>query len=569
MISKNKIASIIFMVFSLIVKAQEKPNVLMIVLDDLNDYVGVMGGHPQAKTPNIDKLADAGILFTNAHSNVPVCMPSRASFMNGILPTTSKNWGFNNWLKNETLINSKSLPEYVRDNGYKAYQTGKVFHNVKKDVWNEMGVTADYGPMAYNGKKVALHPSCPVAMGELGPLDATFASLADVPQVQASDDAPGYKGWYNTHPKTNAPFNYVDEDNRDLLTDEKSAEWFEHKISSMESQVQTNPFFISIGFIRPHTPLVVPQKYFDMFPLETVKIPVLKENDRSDTKLAENTTKELRGRKAYRTLTESYSTKEKALQKYVQAYLASVAFADDMVGKTLNALENSKFKDNTMVILFSDHGYNLGEKDYLFKYSLWEESTHVPLIIKHPDYKKHAGKKVNHPVSLVDIYPTIKDLCNLKGSTMLNDKGAPLDGYSLKPFLEDPQTKNWDGPEMALSIISSWKSKSPSKQHLSVRSKNFRYIHYENGAEEFYDHRIDAYEWQNLADDKKYAQEKLAHKQTLFSLLKTEKKQSSVKKTEKSADNQWKDAYFKKFPEADTDKDGKLSWYEYKAHKKE
>ncbi len=336
--------------------------------------------------------------------------------MNAILPSTSGTWGFKNWLKNETLINSKSLPEYVRENGYKAYQTGKVFHNTKKGVWNEMGITADYGPMAYNGKKAVLHPSCPVAMGELGPLDATFASLADVPNVPATEDAPGYHGWYNTHWKTNSPFNYKNDNDRDKMTDEKSAEWFVNKIEQLQNEEETTPFFISVGFIRPHSPLVVPQKYFDMFPLESVEIPVLKENDRDYTKLAENSAT------AFRTLTSSYSTKELALQKYVQAYLASVAFADEMVGEVLNALENSTFKENTMVVLFSDHGYNLGQKDYLFKYALWEESTHVPLIIKHPDYVKNAGKMVNHPVSLIDIYPTIQDLCNLKGSTLMNEK---------------------------------------------------------------------------------------------------------------------------------------------------
>lgn len=520
LISKNKVIGLLFIVFSLLVKAQEKPNVLMIVLDDLNDYVGVMGGHPQAKTPNIDKLASEGVLFANAHSNVPICMPSRASFMNGILPSTSGTWGFNNWLKNEILINSKSLPEYVRDNGYKAYQTGKVFHNTKKGVWNEMGAIPDYGPMAYNGKKAALHPSCPVAMGELGPLDATFASLADVPNVSATENAPGYKGWYNTSWKTNAPFHYKNDDNRDKMTDEKSAEWFLNKISSLEKEEESNPFFISVGFIRPHTPLVVPQKYFDLFPLASVKIPVLKENDRSDTKLAENTNKEPRGRTAYRTLTTSYSTKELALQKYVQAYLASVAFADEMVGKVLNRLENSSFNDNTMVVLFSDHGYNLGQKDYLFKYSLWEESTHVPLIIKHPDYSKNAGEIVNHPVSLVDVYPTIQDLCGLKGSTLINEKGTALDGFSLKPFLENPITTAWEGPDVALTIISSWKSKKADEQHVSVRSKDFRYIHYSNGSEELYDHRNDGYEWNNLADDKKYLKIKKELKQQLFNCLK-------------------------------------------------
>ena len=287
----------------------------------------------------------------------------------------------------------------------------------------------------------------------------------------------------------------------------------------MEDEKNDDPFFISVGIIRPHTPLVVPQKYFDLFPLEDVRIPVLKENDRSDTKLAENADKELRGRTAFRTLTGSYATKEKALQKYVQAYLASVAFADDMVGKLLVALEESTFNDNTMVVLFSDHGYNLGQKDYLFKYSLWEESTHVPLIIKHPAYQQNAGRKVNHPVSLVDVYPTIKDLCHLQGSTMINEKGAELDGYSLKPFLQNPKTTNWEGPEMALSVISSWKSKKIEEQHLSVRSKDFRYIRYQNGAEEFYDHRNDRYEWKNLADSEAYMDLKLAHKKALFELL--------------------------------------------------
>lgn len=516
---KRIISGLLLVMLSFGISAQDKPNVLMIVLDDLNNYIGAMQGHPQAKTPNIDKLAQEGVLFSNAHSNVPICMPSRASFMNGISPVTSGNWGFVNWLKNETLINSKSLPEYVRDNGYKAYQTGKVFHNTKKGVWDEMGVIADYGPMAYNGEKAALHPSCPEAMGALGPLDATFASLADVPDVAPTETTSGYTGWYNTHWKTNSPFLYENESKRDKLTDEKSADWFVQKIKLLEDHNNTDPFFISVGFIRPHTPLVVPQKYFDMFPLESVQIPVLKDNDKSDTKLAENTDKELRGRTAFRTLTSSYSSKEKALQKYLQAYLASVAFADEMVGRVINALDESEFKDNTMVVLFSDHGYNLGQKDYLFKYALWEESTHVPLIIRHSGFKKNAGATVEHPVSLVDIYPTIKDLCDLKGSTLINEKGAELDGYSLKPFLEDPSTAEWEGPEMALSIISSWKSKKAAEQHLSVRSKDFRYILYRNGAEEFYDHRKDKYEWDNVADDRAYKKLKSDHKKMLFHLL--------------------------------------------------
>ena len=489
---------------SLVAFSQEKPNVLLIVLDDLNNYVGAMQGHPQVKTPNMDKLIENGVLFNNAHCNVPVCSPSRASFMNGISPITSGFWSFGDWTKNELLMNSKSLPEYFKDNGYKTYQTGKVFHKSKPGVWTEMGIAPDYGPLAFNGKKRVAHPSNPKAMGKLGALDATFVPLSDVPNVPAAKDAPGYKGWRKAHWSTKEPFHYKGPNDRDLLTDEKSANWAVTKLQQLENQNSSDPFFMSVGIIRPHTPLVVPKKYFDMYPLSEVEIPVIKENDKSDTKLAENNDKESRGRLAFKALTEGYSSKDLALQTYTQAYLASITFADEMVGKVLDALHNSQFKNNTIVVLLSDHGYNLGEKDYLFKYALWEQSTHVPLVISHPRYLENFGKKVDYPVSLIDVYPTLKDFCNLQGTTKLNMKGADLDGYSLVPFLEDPSTKNWEGPDVAITVISSYKSKHPKDQHLSVRSKDYRYIRYYNGAEELYNHTNDPHEWYNLAYNEEF-----------------------------------------------------------------
>lgn len=499
--------------------SQEKPNVLMIILDDLNNYVGVMKGHPQVKTPNIDRLANSGILFNNAHSNVPVCAPSRASFMTGISPITSGFWGFGDWTENTILMNSKSIPEYFKENGYKTYQTGKVFHKSKRGAWSQMGIPADYGPMAYNGKKAVQHPSNPKEMGVLGALDATFTPLSNVPNVAQTKDAPGYKGWYSAHWKNNKPFNYNSETNRDLLTDEQSAVWAVNKIEELNQKDNKTPFLLSVGFIRPHTPLVVPQKYFDMYPIEDVQIPIIKENDIADTKLEENSQKESRGHLAFRTLTNGYSSKDLALRTYTQAYLASITFADEMVGKVLDALEKSSFKNNTMVLLFSDHGYNLGEKDYLFKYALWEESTHIPLIITHTKFKSNFGKTVNAPVSLVDIYPTIKDFCKLKGSTLISNQGKALDGHSLVPFLENPETETWEGPDVALTIISSWKSKRPKDQHLSVRSKDYRYILYANGSEELYDHTTDTHEWDNLANNKAYNSIKKQLKDKLFKQL--------------------------------------------------
>ena len=481
---------------------QEKPNVLMIVLDDLNDFVGVLDGHPQAKTPNIDRLAKEGILFTNAHASVPVCSPSRASFMTGISPLRSRYWGFDNWLKNKMLAESTSLPEYFNAKGYTTFQSGKVFHSAKKNAWSIMGVKKDYGPIAYNGKKATPHPLSPEGMRELGALDATFFSLADIPEVLPTEDAPGANGWYNGS-WGGKPFRYVNDTDRDLMTDEKSTIWAKKQLEKRSKQDKVNPFFMAIGLHRPHTPLVVPQKYFDMFPLKNIQTSQIKEEeDSADTFLENNNLKKggmSRGRKAYVGLVEGYESKELALKKYTQAYLASVAFADDRVGELLEALENSKFANNTIVILFSDHGYNLGEKKYLWKYNLWEETTRVPLIIKAPKYNVNAGKKVNHPVSLLDIYPTVLSLTGNNVSSLVLNGKPQLDGFSLEPFLKNPKTKSWDGPDAALTVIASWRSQLPERQHLSVRDNRYRYIKYANGNEELYDHKKDPYEWNNLA----------------------------------------------------------------------
>ena len=539
----------------------EKPNVVMIVLDDLNDYVGVMGGHPQAKTPNIDRLAGQGILFNNAHSNAPVCSPSRASFMTGISPLTSRNYGFKNWLQNSILLNSKTIPEYIRENGYDAYQTGKILHNKKNGIWTQQGEKTDYGPFAFDGKKVALHPATPEGMAPLGALDSTFASLADTPEVN------GHKGWVNNKWNKTTPFRYVSDEDRDLMTDEKSLEWFKSKMAKLEKNKNAKPFFFAVGIIRPHTPLVVPQKYFDMFPLDKITLPEVTKDDISDCKLAEANGGTLRGRQAYYGLIGKNNDRQ-IHKKYIQSYLASVAFADEMVGGILATIEQSRFKENTVVMLFSDHGYSLGEKEYLWKYNLWEESTRVPLIIKHPKYTANAGKTVDHPVSLIDIFPTVKEICSLTGPTKINSKGADIDGHSLVPFLENPQTEKWEGPKVAITSITSYKSLRPEDQHLSIRSKDFRYIRYANGSEELYDHRKDSHEWLNLAENPEYSSIKNELKNEMEKLIqKSNSKSSSSTVTEKTGE-EWKDIYFKKFPEADTNKDGELSWPEFHAHKK-
>jgi len=480
--------------------ASDKPNIVLIVLDDMNDYIGVMGGHPQAITPHMDQLAREGVLFTNAHSNAPVCAPSRASFMSGLLPSTTENYGFKNRMQNPVLKNSKTLPEYARENGYKAYQTGKIQHHSRKSDWNQMGIPKNQEPLAYNGRKQVAHPSVPAAFGAVGALDGTFAPLSDIPTIQKSKDAPGYTGWWDV--KNKKPFRYVNDEDRDLMTDEKSAIWFDKKIKTIENSSDKSPFFIAFGIMNPHTPHVAPKKYFDLYPLETLEIPVINGKDNEDCFYDEVLSG--KGKSHFSALLQSYPKIEEGIKTYLQAYLAEVSFADEIVGQILKTIDASSFKNNTIVILTSDHGYNIGEKEYLFKNSPWEESTRIPLMIKDPRNFKNAGKTVSNPVSLIDLYPTISDFCDFKGATIKSDTGASLDGFSLRTLVENPDKKQWAGPDLALTLIKNKESNKPEDQNYSIRSENYRYIRYSNGKEELYDHTKDPYEWVNEIENKEY-----------------------------------------------------------------
>ena len=241
-----------------------------------------------------------------------------------------------------------------------------------------------------------------------------------------------------------------------------------------------------------------------------------------------------------------------------------------MLGQTIDALEKSSFNDNTIVILFSDHGYHVGEKNNVWKYTLWEDSTRVPFMIKHPKYKNNAGTIVSHPISLVDVFPTIKDFCQLTGDTRKHASGAPLDGHSVKTFLENSNSTQWEGPDVAMTMLDSYTSKLPEKQNIAVRSKDFRYIRYANGEEELYDHRRDPHEWANLASNPEYASVKSQLQNSMKKeLARAHKASSQVSNTSTKANGEtWKDTYFKKHPEADANKDGELSWPEFHQHKK-
>jgi hypothetical protein len=306
---------------------------------------------------------------------------------------------------------------------------------------------------------------------------------------------------------------------REPTPDERNAAWVSAKIEELAKGDTDQPFLLGVGFIRPHTPLVVPRKYFDMFPIKDVKLPVRKEGDNEDTGLKDVVNDSAKGPMYFRLIRESYGGTLEGLRAFTQAYLASIAAVDDCIGQVLDALDKSPFRDNTIVVMTSDHGWNMGEKDWLFKMALWEESCRVPLIIRAPGIAQPGGR-AGHPVALIDVYPTLADLCGLEGGTRKNDKGAPLDGHSMRPFLENPADGTWDGPDAALSMVYAGGEyeRVSEMQHFSVRTRDFRYIRYNNGFEELYDHRDDPYEWTNLADKPQYETTRKALREKLNSM---------------------------------------------------
>jgi len=475
--------------FKLFAQDTERPNIILIMADDLNQFVGAYGEYDQVHTPNIDRLASKGTLFTNAHSNAQVCAPSRASLFTGIYPHHSENFGFENWRNNSVLRNSNTIMEQLRDYGYKTAGVGKLMHQPWRQAWDEYGLKQDYTPIAFNGTEKVGHPSVPLPFRNIGPLDATFARLSDIPIVPSDSINPGHEGWYLF--PLQQTFEYNSATDRDLLPDEKTIDWAIDKLKQWELSHDQAPFFLGIGLIRPHTPLVVPDKFFDMFPKEDIKLPLILENDAEDTYFEKQFfPDESKGKYHYNSLISSFSTKEDALKTYYQAYLASIAFMDEQVGRFLDTLEASDFAQNSIVIFTSDHGYTLGEKEQLFKNNLWESSTRVPLVIYDPAIEQVS--KVSTPVSLIDLFPTISDMGKALYDNRKNSNGHVLGGKSLTPLLHGNQNEfqNYH----ALSVVT-----YKGDKHYSLRTEKWRYIEYSDGSEELYDHTKDPYETTNLA----------------------------------------------------------------------
>jgi len=416
----------------------KQPNVLFIAIDDLNDWVGCLGGHPDVKTPNLDRLAAQGVLFTNAYCAAPACNPSRAALMTGIRPSTSGVYvNPQPWRQSSVLKDAVTLPQHFMAHGYTALGSGKIYHGPYPDPesWNT------YWP----------------------------SKTRDRPPDPLPENRP-----LNTIPKT-AHFDWGPvKVSKQEMGDWKVADWVINQLQ----QTHDKPFFLGCGFFRPHLPWYIPPEYFNLYPLDEITLPNVKEDDLEDVPPAGIKMAKPEGDHA-RVL--QYNQWRKA----VQGYLASISFVDECVGRVINALETSPYRDNTVVVLWSDHGWHLGEKLHWRKFALWEEATHNVLMFRAPNVTQ-PGSCCEAPANLIDIYPTLIDLCGLQPK-------SELEGISLLPLLKNPNTK-WERPALT----------THGRNNHSVRSQQWRYIRYEDGSEELYNHDTDQLEWYNLANDPQY-----------------------------------------------------------------
>ena len=489
----------------------ERPNVVFVICDDLNDALAGVGGHPQAKTPNIARLMQRGVTFFNNHCNAPICAPSRDSLWSGLYPHTTGQYGFDHWKNNTILRETRMMQKHFGDNGYKVLGTGKLFHNAQEDrgLYDQFGYDADFGPWPWDGRFPETHKEHPDMSYLLDTYpdiahqwEHTFGPLSNVPQWEPDPEkhVPGYTGWR----LFNEPFCYINDETRDLMPDELSARWAAARLAERHS----SPFFLAVGFNRPHTPLYAPKKYFDRFPLSEIGLPPYKPDDLDD---APEIVSDLFAYGFARFDMIQQAGGVEMWKRWIQAYLACVNFVDDQVGLILDALEKSDYADNTIVIFTSDNGYHMGEKDTLFKGTLWEEATRVPLIVSTPDTRQ-AGATCHRAVSLIHLYPTLIELCGLPPSPNGATHGLPLDGTSLVPFLRDPESSAWAGPAVALSAFQTRERAMArhgtgiGESQFTVRGHRWRYTRYGDGSEELFDHEHDPNEWENCAGNDRDAE---------------------------------------------------------------
>lgn len=432
---------------------RRRPNVLFLSVDDMNDWVGCLGGYPGVKTPNIDRLAKRGALFADAHCSSPVCNPSRTATMTGLRPSTTGVYGNNDYWP-AALPEIETLPAFFRRNGYHAAGAGKIFHHTAgfnpPDQWDEF-LLQEFDDPWY--RRVEWYPW---VRKEPNPEGHPFNDLAEG----------DFAGEFDWGALPNRP--------ERTYGDMRAVRFAERFLQ----RGHDNPFFLAVGFWHPHIPLFAPQDYYDLYPEEQVRLPEVPDNDLDDLPPIAQQFAAVRRSEHERIVGEG------KWKDAVRSYLACISFADMMVGRVLDALEQSEYADDTVIFFWSDHGWHLGEKRHWHKSTLWQRATHIPMIVAGPGVE-HAGVAREQPVELLDLYPTVADLCGL-------ERGDHLEGSSLLPLLKDP------GADRRPAVVD-----YQAGNH-AVITEQWRYIRYRDGTEELYDRRADPNEWDNLAGQSRY-----------------------------------------------------------------
>lgn len=417
-----------------------RPNVLFIAVDDLNHWVGYLGRNPQTITPNLDKLAARGVRFTRSYCAAPVCNPSRAALMSGLRPSTSGV--YDNGTDWRPAISEKlTLPTVFRAAGYDVRGAGKIYH----EAYRRRSEWSDY--LEHAG-------SDPAPKGDTGVGGIKFA-----------------------------PLDCKDEDLREW----KIVQYGMDQLAAPHEK----PLFLAIGLHKPHMPWNVPRKYYDMHPLDRIELPPHRPDDLSDVPPAGRRMAKPEGDHAE--ILASGRWKEA-----VQGYLAAISYCDAMIGRLIEAFDRSAYRDNTIIVLWGDHGWHLGEKQHWRKFALWEEATRAPLIWIAPGVTQ-PNTVCHRTVDFMSIYPTLTELCGIATP-------SHVEGKSIVSLLRDPAGA-WSTPALTTHGF---------KNH-AVRSEGWRYIRYANGDEELYDETADPYEWKNLADEAAQA----SHKSELGAFLPT------------------------------------------------